>query len=202
MVADSKDEEPVFIGDSLVQLRDQWWDLAGALFPYSHTCLWCWRWQQAAWALASGEQEQGAGTPPPLDRSGLGGYQQPQAHRRAGDWRHQGHSATGESSSSPRHGFTVLGLLIWGQRPNPLWEKNRQVTGWAPTGPLPERRSWLGTPRWYHYDMYDYLIWAVWGTHLCAGPCTSCSASLAQDQGQGGAPCWNLPPKHLPFLQH
>ena len=44
MVANSKDEEPeVFIRDSLVQLTDQWGDLAGALFPSAHTYLWHWQ---------------------------------------------------------------------------------------------------------------------------------------------------------------
>ena len=43
VVADSKDEEPeVFIRDSLVQLRDQWGNLAGALFPSARTYLWHW----------------------------------------------------------------------------------------------------------------------------------------------------------------
>ncbi|CAI9155410.1 unnamed protein product [Rangifer tarandus platyrhynchus] len=58
MVADSKDEEPevFFIRDSLVQLTDQWGDLAGALFRSARTYLWHWRWQHAAWAVVSGDR--------------------------------------------------------------------------------------------------------------------------------------------------
>ena len=147
--------------------------------------------------MASGEGEPGAGEPPPLDGGGLGGYQKPRAHRRAGDWRHQGHSATGEFSGSPRHGLTVLGLLIRGQRPNHLREKNRQVTGWPPTGPLPGRRPWLCALRWYHQSPRHVRLPAPEpsGVHTCLpGPTLLASASANPRPGTGWYPAAGTQP--------